>query len=82
MTVSVFNCFVERGNVDWRPLSIAHNMDLFLFNDIFRLLPHQVFQVMMINPMITQIAAKKPGMRKSFQDKLVVSERNPAGSLR
>ena len=50
MTVSEFNRFVERGNVDWRPLSIAHSMDSFLFNEIFMLLPHQVFQVLMIAP--------------------------------
>jgi hypothetical protein len=53
MTVSVFNRFAELGNVDWHPLSIAHGMDFFLFNDIFTLLPHQVFQVMMSNPRIT-----------------------------
>jgi hypothetical protein len=44
MTVSVLNCFVERGNTNWYPLSITHGMDFFLFNDIFTLLPHQVFR--------------------------------------
>lgn len=81
MTVSVFNCFVERGNVDWRLLSIAHGMDFFLLKDIFALLPQWFFQVMMIDPRSTQITARKPGMRKSFQVKLIVSVRNPAGSL-
>jgi len=42
MTVSMLNCFVERGNVDWYPLSIGHGMDFYLFNYIFTLLPHQV----------------------------------------
>jgi hypothetical protein len=44
MTVSMFNRFVELGNDDWHPLSIAHGIDSFLFNDIFTLLPHQVLR--------------------------------------
>jgi hypothetical protein len=44
MTVSVFNCFVEQGNVDWHPLSIAHGIDFFLFNRLFTLSHHQVLR--------------------------------------